>query len=171
MPAPDCIAILNWVSLARTAGDVMAPRPLSISQQATAQEAAAFLIETGLRAVPVINEAGRPVGVLSRSDLVRYQSTQPELSRLSAALDEWTARPNGRDLAAADHWSGRGATPVHEIMTPAVVCVPLDAPLDQVIAKMLQLQIHTVFVLDGSDVLVGVVSALDVLRALSPCPR
>jgi len=119
---------------AGTAEELMTPNPLSISESATAREAAAFLTEREISAVPVINEAGRPVGVLSRADLVR----------------------NG----------GAFAQQVHKIMTATVVSLPTDAPAWEVVAKMAAFKVHRLFVVDASGILVGVISAFDVVRKL-----
>ena len=61
------VAITYWATLGTTARDLITRPPVSISESSTVREAAAFLIDAGLHAAPVINEAGRPVGVLSRS--------------------------------------------------------------------------------------------------------
>ncbi len=121
---------------ARTAAELMTPNPVSIGQGATVTQAAAFLTGRGISAAPVIDEAGRPVGVVSRSDiLARYQA------------------------ASADR------TPVHAVMTPAVLCVRPDAAAREVVEAMVGLGVRRLFVVDDG-VLVGVVSAFDVLRGL-----
>jgi CBS domain-containing protein len=51
-------------------------------------------------------------------------------------------------------------------MTPAVFCVHADTPSAKVVDKMLALNVRRLFVVDDEGVLVGVVSAFDVLRAL-----
>lgn len=122
---------------ARTAADLMTPNPRSISQQATVQEAAAFLTQRGISAAPVIDDAGRPIGVVSRSDVLgRFQS---------ATVDR---------------------TPVNEIMTPAVFCVTPDTPASKVVAKMVGWTVRRLFVVDASGVLIGVISAFNVLQRL-----
>ena len=55
---------------AETAADLMTHNPLSVREDAGVQEAEAFLIDKGFSAAPVIDEAGRPVGVLSRADII-----------------------------------------------------------------------------------------------------
>src|ERR1700692_1862878 len=55
---------------AATAGEMMTENPVSVSENATLREALALLIDKGYSAAPVIDQAGRPVGVLSRSDLL-----------------------------------------------------------------------------------------------------
>jgi CBS domain-containing protein len=64
------------------AADVMTPNPKSISALASVREAADFLRKHGIHTAPVIDEAGRPVGVLSRTDLLDLWSRGPE--RLAA---------------------------------------------------------------------------------------
>src|SRR5262249_28883167 len=70
---------------AETAADLMTPDPVSIRADATLREALALLIDRGFSAAPVIDAAGRPVGVLSRTDLlvhdretVEYLTPVPE---------------------------------------------------------------------------------------------
>lgn len=55
---------------AQTAADLMTPSPLSIPAATSVAEATAFLIARDFNAAPVIDEAGRPVGVLSMSDIL-----------------------------------------------------------------------------------------------------
>jgi predicted transcriptional regulator len=51
-------------------------------------------------------------------------------------------------------------------MTPGVLSVDLNTSLTQVIEIMLAGKVHRLFVTDCDGVLVGVISALDVLRCL-----
>jgi len=51
-------------------------------------------------------------------------------------------------------------------MTPAVFSVPADAPASRVVADMVALNVHQLYVVDAANVLVGVITALDVLRKL-----
>ena len=60
---------------ARTAEDLMTSNPVSIRASATLSEAVTFLTDRGFSAAPVIDEAGRPLGVISRTDLLSYLSS------------------------------------------------------------------------------------------------
>jgi len=44
--------------------------------------------------------------------------------------------------------------------------VGVETPASSVVEQMCQLNVHRLFVVDGNGVLVGVISALDVLRQL-----
>ena len=50
----------------------MTPNPVSIREELTVHEAVVFLTERRISAAPVINEAGRPVGVVSEADILRH---------------------------------------------------------------------------------------------------
>ena len=77
---------------ARTAADLMTPNPQSLRLGATVAEAAAFLSTRGFSAAPVIDESGRPVGVVSRTDLL-HRHGQKAVSLL-AHLDREPATPD-----------------------------------------------------------------------------
>jgi CBS domain-containing protein len=115
-------------------------------------EAAAFLSTRGFSAAPVIDEAGRPVGVVSRTDLLRNQ----------AGPAVYPARP----AEGGDRRTAPDGAAVREMMTPVVFCVHPDDPASEVVEKMLGLNVRRLFVVDDAGVLVGVVSAFDVLREL-----
>jgi CBS domain-containing protein len=155
---------------AETAADLMTANPVSVREDASVKEAIALLIDRGYSAAPVIDDAGRPVGVLSRTDVivhdrekVDYLEPLPEFydrSELTAAAHEHLGE--GFQVEKVD------PTRVGDIMTPAVFSVAPDAPAARVVAEMLNLKVHRLFVVDANGVLVGVISALDVLRYLQP---
>jgi CBS domain-containing protein len=136
-----------------TARNLMTANPRSIDQSSTVRQAAEFLSAAGLSGAPVIDEAGRPVGVISRTDLLRHLG--PGIHE-SADLKE-----------AVNDRSGRAATPIHRIMTRAVFSVRPDTPAMKVIAKLTALEVGRLFVVDTYGVLLGVVSAFDLLRSLA----
>ena len=148
---------------ADTAEQLMTPNPVSISASASVQEAIALLTERGFSAAPVIDEAGRPVGVLSRSDILIHQREQ---TRHASLFDqtEWDVPPRrlreGFEVEVVD------STLVRDIMTPILFTVALDASCKMVVEQMLSLKIHHLFVVDEDGALVGVISSLDILRHL-----
>lgn len=153
---------------AATAADLMTPNPVSISQNATVKEAAAFLANRGFSAAPVIDEAGRPVGVVSRTDVALHH--RKELERLPT-VPEYYEKPDlatrsGEPLPAGLQVESAVQTQVRDIMTPVVYSISSEAPARRVVGDMLGLKVHRIFVVDSGGVLVGVISALDVLRRL-----
>jgi len=126
---------------ALTAADLMTPNPVSVSENATSEGAGAVLTSREISAAAVINEGGRPVGVLSRTDLVRHGGP-----RFVPSM-------------------------VRDIMTKAVITIDHDAPAWEAVAKMTALKVHRLFVVDKAGVLIGVISAFDVVRKLRQHPH
>ncbi len=149
---------------ARLAANLMTPNPVSISHRATIAEAAAFLARRGVSAAPVIDGAGRPVGVVSRTDLLQHQGHCGVCLVGSPEYYERLERPAFAEDAAPEGVSN--PVTVSDVMTPGVFCVAPDTPAAKVVEKMVLLGVRRLFVVDSEGTLVGVVSAVDVLRKL-----
>ena len=151
---------------AETAADLMAPNPVSIAAAASVQEAAAFLADKGFSATPVIDEAGRPVGVLSRSDIVVHdRESGPYVSGNPEYYERADLSPP--KIVRTDVVNG-DPTQVRDIMTPVVFAVSPDTPAFKVIEDMLAHKVHRLFVVGSDGVLIGTISTVDVLRHLRP---
>jgi CBS domain-containing protein len=148
---------------ANTAAELMSPSPVSLEQDATVHEAVALLADRGYSAAPVIDEAGRPVGVLSRTDILVHERETARKAAFGPAdpgAGPQRSRHEGFSIEVVDR------TRVSEIMTPAVFTVGVKTPSASVVEQMLALNVHQLFVVDDDQLLVGVITALDVLRHL-----
>jgi CBS-domain-containing membrane protein len=120
--------------------DLMTRDPLSIRGEATIREAIAFLATKCLTTAPVINEAGRPIGVLCLGNLVKTLQSHD--------IDESTFF----DMQ------------VRDFATPLGYFVKADTPLYIVVGDLLDCRTPQMYVADDDGVLVGVLSAADLLR-------
>ncbi len=151
------------VLTARTAADLMTANPLSLRDDATLHEAVAFLVDRGISGAPVIDEAGRPVGVLSQTDILVHDREEPR-HLAQPEVDSGTPLPRRWwDRFQIEHVD---TTLVRELMTPAVFCVSLDTTAASVVEQLRELNVHRLFVVDENGILVGVITALDVVRHL-----
>lgn len=148
---------------ARTAADLMTPNPLSLREEATLREAVAFLVDRRISGAPVIDEAGRPVGVLTQTDILIYD--REEVNHVNPEIEYGTPLP--RDWWDEFQIERVDSTEVRDLMTPAVFSVTLDTPAWSVVEQMRELGVHRLFVVDHNGVLVGVITAMDVLRHLT----
>jgi CBS domain-containing protein len=130
---------------ADTAWDLMTPNPVSIEVDASVAEAIALLTDRGLSAAPVIDEAGRPRGVISRDDILVHE----------------------RERLASPAAGTPDPTRVADIMTPTVLSVTPDTPARAVVEQLLGLKVQQLFVVDDAGALVGSISNFDVLRHLA----
>jgi CBS domain-containing protein len=156
-PAP---MILN----ARMASELMSENPISIDRGTTVRDALAILIDRDVTAAPVIDERGRPIGVISMTDILihdREISLPGGLStNLSVSSKVMKMLDDSFQLEVAD------PTTVEQIMTPDVFTVELSAPSSHVVNEMVRLKVHHLFVIDPQGIIVGVISTSDILRRL-----
>lgn len=153
---------------ANRARDLMTSNPISIAADSTIHEAVATLLDREITAAPVIDDAGRPIGVISRSDIVRrdreaivHAPRAPDFyHHADLTLHSGDSLRQGFQVEIAD------TTTVEEIMTPIIFKVAPDDSVVRVVGDMLAYKIHRLFVVEN-EVLVGVISAMDVLRHLS----
>lgn len=97
--------------------------------------------------LPVVDDEGAPIGVVSRTDLIR-------VGRLEAGR-----RPKSALLTLPEKR-------VDEVMTRTVSTVASDASVREAATQMVERRYHRVYVVDGKR-LVGVLSTKDVMLALS----
>ena len=154
---------------ARIASDLMTPNPVSLREDATVQEAVALLADRGFGAAPVIDEAGRPVGVLSRADIVVHDRDSGCLRSVPDYYERESPEAGPDEPCPAGfHVERPDLSRIRDIMTPVVFSVAPEAPAMRVVADMLALGVHRLFVVGSDGVLTGVISALDVLEHLRP---
>lgn len=152
------------------AKDLMSTNPVSIRRDATIREALELLTDRGYGAAPVIDSAGRPIGVVSRTDILIHERecvrhALPDGAASSYDWTDWDEFP-GKSLPEGFSIEVTDPTTVAEIMTPAVFTVPLETSAREVVKRMRELKVHHLFVVDSDLALVGVISPLDVMRHL-----
>ncbi|MGW3659703.1 CBS domain-containing protein [Streptomyces sp. NPDC005151] len=91
----------------RSVSDLMTPTAVSVQRGTTFKEIARLLDEFGVTAVPVVDENGCPVGVISEADLLRRRDSG---SGVNAAVD-LMSHPA---ITAAPEWSAVRAARVME---------------------------------------------------------
>ena len=154
---------------AETARELMSGSPVSVRADALLREAVILLTDKGFSAAPVIDGAGRPVGVLSRSDIVVHDREHVEyLERNPEYYHHAELKTRGGEKLTGFQVEKVDKTRVRDVMTPAVFSVTPHAPAAKVVSEMLALRVHRLFVVDETGVLIGVISALDVLKHLRP---
>ncbi len=145
------------------AKDVMSDGVMSISADATLLEAIELLVNNRVSGMPVVDEEGVMVGILSEADLIGRVD-------LDARLAEPELTGQLSDTPVADPAYARTQfRRVVDVMTRTVVTADENASLAEVAGLMLKHGIKRVPVLRDSTI-VGIVSRINLLQALvSPC--
>lgn len=63
-------------ALGQTVGEVMSKNPQTIRPEKSLREAAELMHEKGVHRLPVIDSGGKPIGILTRGDIVRAMATE-----------------------------------------------------------------------------------------------
>jgi len=151
---------------AKTAADLMAPNPISIRAGANVREALGLLTDKGYSAAPVIDDAGHPVGVLSRGDLLQHDREKPDhLAPSEAYFYEQDLHTKKGKVREGFQIENVDQTIVRDIMTPAIFTVAPTDSAAKVVHEMVSLHVHRLFVVERG-VLVGVITSMDVLKQL-----
>jgi CBS domain-containing protein len=121
------------------AADVMSSPAVTVNPATTVRAASAMLGDHGFSALPVVDDEGRLVGIVSGADL------------LLAGMSPETAN-----------------SPVSRVMRRSVISAPTTASPSELTATMLSQRLRCLPIVAEGQVLVGVVSRSDLLRILTP---
>ena len=141
--------------------DLMSREARTVTPDTPIAAALEMLIGKAYRALPVVDDERRVVGILTDGDLL----ARLELPSASVHL-ELTEAELGRELDALRR-SGQTAG---DLMISPVVTTTEDAPIADAVRIMTERGIKRLPVVDRAGRLVGVVSRVDVLRALAQPP-
>jgi CBS domain-containing protein len=119
--------------------DIMTKNVYTLDADASALEAAWGLTRRHIGGAPARDADGNLVGVLSSSDLVNPEPAQ------------WI----------------RGEATVADLMNPDVISLYADDPALAAVDEMAKRDIHRVIVLDEESRLAGIVTPMDVVRAVA----
>ena len=117
--------------------DVMTHSVVTLSPEMSLAEAMGTLSTIGVSGAPVCDAAGQVVGVFSQSDVVKLDGSVPTGARVEA------------------------------LMTAKVLSVGLDEGLEAAIGALAKHGVHRLMVLDAEGGLSGIITPMDVVRAIA----
>ncbi len=143
------------------AKDIMTSRVVTVNPDTTVIEIAKLLLERSISAVPVINETGTIVGIVSEGDLIHRE----EIGTAEKKQSWWLRMFAGSPELAKDYVKSHGHC-AQDVMTRDVVSVGEDAELTE-IAKILEMRhIKRVPVVRNGK-LIGIVSRANFIQAIA----
>jgi CBS domain-containing protein len=115
-----------------------------------------------LSGAPVVDESGRLLGVLSKTDLLAPGASA------TVGVARYYVLHEGKPLTTAAIPGAEGAAGVvAERMVREVLTIGGEASLREAVRVMVTREVHRLLVVDGER-LVGLLSTMDILRALVP---
>ena len=117
----------------------MASHPVTVTPDQGLPEIQRIFASKGFRHLPVVNETGRLVGIVSDRDILRYSHT-----------------------AAAE----TASLSVRGLMTPKTFAATLDTTIYEIAQLMLAEHISALPMLSAGGDLIGIVTTIDILKGL-----
>jgi len=150
--------------MAKTVADVMSRDPIVVGPQTPIKEAIKILAEQRISGLPVVDESGKLVGVISETDLL-WQETGVEPPIYIMFLDSVIYLENPARHDQELH-KALGQT-VGEVMSSDAVTVKPDQPLRKAAKLMQEKSIRRLAVTDDADKVIGILTPGDIVRAMA----
>ncbi|MHA6758015.1 CBS domain-containing protein [Streptacidiphilus sp. PAMC 29251] len=135
-----------------TVRDVMTTEPISVTRQTAFKDVAELLSSHRISAVPVLDDHGLIVGIVSQGDLLPKEAYRDRV-------------PTRREmLLHLEEFEKAGGITVGDIMTVPVAVIGPHATLSQAARIMARRHVRRLPVVDGREQVVGIVSRSDLLK-------
>lgn len=147
-------------SSADTVAMIMTRTTYCVGPDAPIETVVNLMLERNLSGVPVIDADGRPIGVVSKTDVLRHAHESGDgVEEVASA-----GRRVDRTLGDGFHATAVHGTPVHEIMMPVVFAIEQDTTITAACTLMAAEGVHRLPVVSSDGKVVGILSTLDVVR-------
>lgn len=137
----------------RTAKDIMSAPAVTIRDRATLRDAARLMIKKRLKRLPVVSEAGKLIGIVSRADILRSAAN---VAPAAAALPRFAA-----DLFQL----------AKDVMFTDVPTAAPDDRLPDVVKKLVNSPLRRVVVVDDDRTVLGIILDGDLLSRCGPAQK
>jgi CBS domain-containing protein len=147
-----------------TVGDIMTRDVIVVQPNHSVETLMAVFLDRHISGAPVVDPAGQPLGMVSKTDIVRdrYERGDTYEPVPVATIDGETVELDQgfqtRELASAL---------VRDVMVPVAFTLTAAEPVARAAALMAYEGVHRIPVVGPSGAVIGIVSTIDVLRWLA----
>ena len=143
------------------ARDVMVSPVITAHENDTVREVAQLLIAKHISAVPVVDEAGKLVGIVSEADLLHRTEAGTE-----RPVSWWLSLISG-ELAIASEYIQSHAVKLKDLMTRDVQTARANTPLYEIADVLEEKHIKRVPIVSDDGALIGIVSRANIIQAVA----
>ena len=143
------------------AREIMTKDVLTVQPQTSVNDLANLLTTQNINGVPVVDEDGKLIGVVTENDLV-FQKKKVHIPTVINILDSFIYLES-QERMKKEMAKITGVT-VESIYSKEVKTVQPETPIDEIATLMVEENIHTIPVVDDGE-LVGVIGKRDIIRS------
>ncbi len=147
-----------------TAKDLMSANVIAVTLDTEIRELAKILAASRISGAPVLDGAGRVIGVVTESDLI-FQNKKVHIPTAFAILDSFIFLEDPEKME--QELRKMAGTKVADICTANPVTVREDTAVEEIATLMAEKKVHTLPVLDQNGQLVGVIGKADLIRMMA----
>ncbi len=150
------------------AKDLMTEKVVCVHPETSINDLIKILVKNHINGAPVVDKEGKLAGVVSKTDIVEYDEKTSK-KRGGVTKKSFYNDTNGKlkkELDKLLKTKTFGKALVKNIMTPRVITAQAEDTIDRLAKIMYDKKIHRVIIQDKEQV-IGVVSTLDILHAVS----
>ena len=144
------------------ARDIMTTDVVSVKKETTIRELAELFTKHRVGSVPVVDEGGNLIGIVTESDLIEQDKSLHIPTVIS--LFDWVIYLESEKKFEKELQKMTGQT-VGDICTESVEAVGPDTPVSDVADLMTTKKLHALPVVEGKR-LVGIVSRIDLIKTM-----
>jgi CBS-domain-containing membrane protein len=146
------------------AHQIMTRSVITVTPDDTILAAAKLMLDRHVSGLPVVDTAGRLVGIVSEGDFIRRSEIGTQKKR-----GRWLKFLLGDGEAATEYVHEHGKK-ISEVMTRDPITITEDTPLDEIVTSMETNGVKRLPVMNGTK-LVGIVSRANLLQAVADLAR
>ena len=141
------------------AADIMTPRVVTISTEASIAEAIRLMLQNRISGLPVVDAAGNLAGIVTEGDFLRRAEDNTQKRRA-----HWLEFILGPGRLATDYVRTHGRK-VGEVMSRTPVTADENTPVEKIVGLMESKRVKRIPIVRGNKV-VGIVSRANLLHVL-----
>ena len=141
--------------------DVMTQEVVTVEPETPLKDVARLMIDYGVSGIPVVDQTGLVVGVVSEADLLVKERGPEAIPRRPLTWLIGESKATERDMAKLK------AVAAREAMTSPPVTIGPDRPLHEAADLMIRERINRLPVVGRAGRLLGIVTRADIVRAFS----
>jgi len=146
----------------QTVADIMKKDVITVKRETTLRELAEIFETRNIGSLPVVDDSGAPIGIVTESDLIE-QGRSLHIPTVISLFD-WVI-PLGGERSLERDIQKITAQTVGEIFSPELISISPSDPLSKAADIMSEHKLHALPVLEGKK-LVGIVARIDIIRTL-----
>ena len=152
-----------------TLADAMSKEVLTVYEGWSIKRLSQFFLKHNISGAPVIASDDELVGVVSQSDIIRFESMDPDKQEIIKLVRQHYGPFGGPiDESEIRRIQDRASDycTVNSIMTSKVISLDINSSLENAYKMILSKQVHRLFITQDG-LLIGVLTAMDILRIIA----